>query len=121
MGARAHLRPRPRPGGSAGKYSVRRPRPSARLDDLKPVARPNFRVLGALQDVTDARPRQKETPGRHDANCPSHELLVQERDLDREGHPERVDGSRAYQQRFVPCQDRASEEPARPLAGCRGY
>jgi len=108
--------PRPRPGGSAGKYSGRPSAPSAGPDDPEPVTGLQVHAFGALEDVTGAEPGEQEPAGSNGPHGPDDELTVQQRHRDREAHAEGVDRPRSFeQQRLVGGEARVAEEPARAL------
>jgi hypothetical protein len=72
--------------------------------------------------VTHTRPRQQQPAGPHRPNTPRSTLAVQQHHVDREAHPERVNGPAPFQQEtFVRRKVRASEQPPRALAARLGH
>jgi hypothetical protein len=73
---------------------------------------------GDLDDVTHTRSRQQQPPGSHRPNISRPAVAVQQYHVDREAHPERVDGSAPFQQEaFVGRKVGASEQSSRAFAG----
>jgi hypothetical protein len=71
---------------------------------------------GDLDDVTHTRPRQQQSAGPHRPNTSRSALAVQQHHVDREAHPERVDGPALFQQETVVRRKvGASEESSRSL------
>jgi hypothetical protein len=122
MGARSVPHPAPGPGAAPGSIAAAPPGPSADLDDPEPVAGPQVDALGALEDVTDVRPREQEPAGPNRSYRTHDELAIQQGDRDREAHPERVDRTGAIEQEHVVGAHRRTAAPtAHPLATCPGH
>jgi hypothetical protein len=116
MGARSVPHPAPGPGAAPGSIAAAR-RASGASDDPEPVAGPQVQIFGALEDVTDARPREKEPAGPNRLHRPHDEFAIQQSDRDRHAHPERVDRTGALeQQRLIEGQHRTSAKPTHPLS-----
>jgi hypothetical protein len=121
MGARSVPHPAPGPGAAPGSIAATHPGPSVRPDDPDPVAWPQVHALGALEDVTDAMPREEEPAGQNIPYRPNDELAIQQSDRDREAHPERVDRTSAIEQeRVVGAHLRTAAPTAHPLATSLG-
>src|SRR5215204_175247 len=122
MGARSVPHPAPGPGAAPESIAAAPPGPSADLDDPEPVAGPQVHALGALEDVTDARPREHEPAGANRSYRPHDELAIQQGDRDREAHPERVDRTGVIEQEHVVAAHRRTVAPtAHPFATRLGH
>ena len=121
MGARSVPHPAPGPGAAPGSIAVARPSPSAARDDPEPVPGPQVHALGALEDVTDSRPGEEEPAGPNRPYGPHDELVIQQRDRDRQAHPERVDRTSAFEQEhIVEAHCRTAAPTAHPFATRQG-
>ena len=121
MGARSVPHPAPGPGAARGSIAAARPGPSAARDDPEPVAGPQVHALGALEDVTDARPWEEEPAGPNPPYRPHDELAIQQGDRDRQAHPERVDRTSAIEHEHVVGAHRRTASPTtHPLATRQG-
>jgi hypothetical protein len=113
--------PRPRPGGSAGKYSgdpagFRPPGRSAVRDDPESVPGEHVDALGALKDVSDPGPWEQEPPRRDRPGTSDDQVAVEQRGHDGEPHAECVDRPGAVEEEgCIRGQGRVPTQSSHPL------
>ena len=78
---------------------------------------PEARIRGALEDVASAQSRPRQSAGSQPSHVDDAKVAIQEHDIDREPHPERMHGPASLEEHRVPGVQLAGvEQPPHALA-----